>query len=374
MLSMAHLPVSERYISCAFTQKIVKFSKMMLSLGHEVYIYGAEGSDAPCTKFFQTHTLQDIRDQFGEGDNRFDIGYNFEEKEGFKFDRGTSSKLILKMYKNAIKLVNENKKEDDFLVVTMGNYHEPIAKAVNMLLTIENGVAYAYSKAKFRAFESAQMQNYTYGMEAERLKEKYKKDGSFYDRVIPNYFDNKDYDFQPKKEDYFLYLGRIIPTKGINIAIETTKRIGAKLVIAGQGRLETTEKHVEFVGFADREKKRKLMAGAKGFFYPTIYIEPFGGAAVEAMLSGTPIITTNFGVFPEYNINGLTGYRCNTFQQFVNAAKNISKIDPYAVRKYAERFLMENIRWEFQEWLDDVYTVYEMRKGIRKMSWYFLEK
>ena len=60
VLGMAHVPVSERYSSCAYTQKFVKFSKMMLSLGHEVFIYGAESSDAPCTQFIQTHTLQVI--------------------------------------------------------------------------------------------------------------------------------------------------------------------------------------------------------------------------------------------------------------------------------------------------------------------------
>jgi len=65
--ALLHLPVSEKYTGCAYTQKILKFSKMMLSLGHEVFIYGAEGSDVPCTEFIQTHSLQDIRDTFGDG-------------------------------------------------------------------------------------------------------------------------------------------------------------------------------------------------------------------------------------------------------------------------------------------------------------------
>lgn len=372
LLGLAHLPVSEQYLSCAFTQKVVKFSKMMLSLGHEVYIYGAEGSDAPCTKFFQTHTLQDIRDQWGEGDNRFPIGYNFEEKAGFKFDEGTPSPVVKKFLKNAGKEINKHKKDDDFLVVTMGNYHQPVVDAVKLLLTVENGVAYAFSKAQFRAFESAMIQNTTYGMEAQKEGRKYKPAGSFYDRVIPNFFDPKNHIFQAKKDDYFLYLGRLIPAKGLNIAIEVTKAIGAKLVVAGQGNLETTEKHIEFVGYAGKEKRAKLMAGAKGFFYPTIYIEPFGGAAVEAMLAGTPILTTDWGVFPEYNINGVTGYRCNTFKQFVEAAKSIGELDPFAIRKHAERFLMDNVRWEFQSWFEDIYTVYEMKRGKRKTTWFFL--
>src|ERR1035437_4459732 len=119
LLGLAHLPVSEKYPSCAFTQKVVKFSKMMMSLGHEVFIYGAEGSDAPCTKFYQTHTLEDIRKQWGEGDDRFEIGYNFEEKENFKFSASGEESVVQKMYKIASKAINYTKKEDDFLVVTM---------------------------------------------------------------------------------------------------------------------------------------------------------------------------------------------------------------------------------------------------------------
>ena len=59
MLGLVHLPCSKAYLSCAFTQKNHKLARMLLSLGHEVFYYGAEGSDVPCTKFFETHTLKD---------------------------------------------------------------------------------------------------------------------------------------------------------------------------------------------------------------------------------------------------------------------------------------------------------------------------
>lgn len=370
LLGMAHLPVSEKYMSCAFTQKIVKFSKMMLSLGHEVFIYGAEGSDAPCTQFFETHTLKDIRDTWGEGDNRFDIGYNFKERIGYKYDEFEPYSLpVTKMRENSIKIINAIKKDDDFLLVTMGNYHQPIVDGVKLTLTCEPGVGYGGSIAPFRAFESQHILNYTYGKQTEK---KY-RDGNFHWRVIPNYFEAEKHPFNPRKEDFFLYVGRLIPHKGLNIAIETTRAIGAKLMIAGQGDLKINADHVETIGYLEPKERADLMGRAKGFFYATIFLEPFGGAAVEAMLAGTPILTTDFGVFPEYNINGVTGYRCNSFRQFVEAAKNVDKLDPYSIRKHAEQFLTDNVKWQYQEWFEEIYKVYEISIGKRKLDWFALD-
>ena len=53
---------------------------------------------------------------------------------------------------------------------------------------------------------------------------RYDPDAKFYDAVIPNYLNPDDYPFQEKKQEYFLYLGRLIQRKGIDIAVETCKR------------------------------------------------------------------------------------------------------------------------------------------------------
>jgi glycosyltransferase involved in cell wall biosynthesis len=356
-------------MGCAFTQKIVKMSKMLLSLGHEVILYGAEGSDAPCTEFVQTHTLSDIRQEWGDGDNRFDIGYNWHES-GFRHDFNMQKKPVtLKFYDAASKHITKVKRPDDFLLLMQGTYHRPVAQEANLYLTCEPGIGYRGSYCNFRAFESAYLMNFTLGS-ASPFKS---VDGAYYWRVIPNYFEEKDFPFQEKKEDYYFFIGRMIKRKGVMTAVRATEAIGAKLILAGQTdpeiKINTLPSHCEFIGYVGPEKRAELMGKAKAVFVPTVYLEAFGGVNVEAQLCGTPVITTNFGVFPETVIHGKTGFRCDTMQDFVDAAEAVGDLDPLEIRQHAERYLTDNVRWEFQKWWDDLYRVYESIGKPKGTSW-----
>lgn len=376
LLSLTHLPQSKMYQSCAFTQKNLKLSKMLMSLGHEVFFYGPEGSNPVCTEFIQTHTIKDIACDYGDGDNRFEVGYDWTNTD-FRHDFNTKRKIsTLKFISTSIVEINKRKKEDDFLLLTQGMYFRPIALAVNLFLTCEPGVGYRGSYCRFRAFESSYIQNFTYGGEHPKKC----ISGNYYDRVIPNYFDPDDILFSDIKEDYFLFIGRMIRRKGIVIAHKVTELLGKKLIIAGQGGIETGNKlssqypneftisgnNFQYVGFADIKKRKELMAHAKATFTPTEYMECFAGTHIESMLSGTPVITTNFGVFPGTVINGVNGYRCDTLDDFVWAAKNISNLNSHKIRDSAKRYLMENVKWDFQKWFEDLYFVYESAQDSKK--------
>ena len=131
----------------------------------------------------------------------------------------------------------------------------------------------------------------------------------------------------------------------------------------------------EYVGYCDIEKRKKLMARAVATFTPTEYLECFAGTHIESMLHGTPPITTNFGVFPGTipdNVNGIVGFRCNTLQDFVDAAIKAKEVNHYEVREYGERFLMDNVKWEFESWFQDLYKVYESAIDHKKKGWHRL--
>jgi len=195
---------------------------------------------------------------------------------------------------------------------------------------------------------------------------------SFYYIVIPNYFDVDEFDYSSKKEDYFLYVGRVYDGKGVDVAIQTTQAIGAKLIVAGQVDGVYAEEgyqwpdHVEFVGYVGVEERKDLMKGAIASFLPSMYIEPFGGVQIENLLSGTPTITTDWGAFAENNIEGVTGYRCRTFDDFVKAAHNCKngKIKSEDCRAYGENFSLEAIAPKYEKFFTDVCDV------INGKGWY----
>ena len=344
VLGIPHTVSSKEFNACAYTQKIVKFSKMMTERGHTVIHYGHEDSDLPCTEHVTVLTNDDFNKSYGSHDWR---------KTFFKFNTGDHA--YQKFYANAIREIEHRKEKNDFILPFWGGGVRPICDSNQDLICVEPGIGYAGGHwARWKVWESYAIYHAYCG-----LKNVGHCNQDWYDVVIPNYFDVDDFEFNSKKEDYFLYLGRVYNGKGVDVAIQATERAGVKLVIAGQKEEGyKLPSHVEYVGYADVPTRKKLMANAKASFLPSMYVEPFGGVQIENLLSGTPTITTDWGSFAENNLHGITGYRCRTMGDFVDAVKNIDKIKPSNCRAFGENFTLEKIAPMYEKYFNDVMDVY----------------
>jgi FkbM family methyltransferase len=317
----------------------------MTERGHTVIHYGHADSDLICTEHVSVITNDDWEIAYG--------GYDWK-KNFFKYSIGDHAYQTF--YTNAAIEISKRKQKNDFLLPFWGSGVKFICDVhENDMIVVEPGIGYAGGHwARWKVWESYAIMHANFGLPAVGTCMQ-----DWYNVVIPNYFDLDDFEFSEEKDDYFLFLGRVYSGKGIDVAIQVTEKLGKKLIIAGQNPDNLTfPSNVEFVGYADIATRKRLMSRAKAAFVPSMYIEPFGGVQIEMLLSGTPTITTDWGSFTENNINGLTGYRCNTFDQFVTAAKIIDKINPKNCRAWGENFSLEKVGPIYEEYFQNILNVY----------------
>lgn len=251
--------------------------------------------------------------------------------------------------KAAAVAIEKNKEPGDLILCFFGWDNHGAANHNSDLKIIEPIIGYRPSGifAPYRVFVSYALMHLYYGEKG------LLNNPSWFDEVIPNAFDPNEFEFNEKKEDYFIYLGRVVQDKGIDVAIQATERANKKLYIAGPNYngnsctdlrhlgYSRVPNHVTLLGTLDAEGRKYYLSRAKGLLAPTYYAEPFGNIVAEAHFSGTPTITTDWGGFAENNIEGVTGFRCKEMRQFVNAINNISKINPttchnLALQRYSD--------------------------------------
>lgn len=357
VLGIPHTKTNLDYVACAYTQKAYKFCKMMTERGHTVFHYGVEGSNPICTENITVVTEEIYNKVYGNHD--------FHSKF-FRYDM--SDECYQTFFANTIKEIYKRKEKYDIVLPFWGAGVRPICDALDSdFIIIEPGIGYGEgSWCNFKVFESYGIYHAYCGTKAITHCNM-----NNYEVVIPNYFDKLDFTYNDNirsrliDDPYFLFVGRVYEGKGVHIAIQVCQALGIKLKIAGQLGEEYSNynwpDNVEFVGYADQSKRNELMSHAIASFLPSQYLEPFGGVQIENLLCGTPTITSDWGAFAENNIEGVTGYRCRTFNDYLAAALNcldgkISYADCY---QHGLLFTLENIAPKYEKFFNDVLNIYQ---------------
>ena len=147
--------------------------------------------------------------------------------------------------------------------------------------------------------------------------------------VVPNFIDTKKYEnlysncerelIASNNEKIITHISNIRKVKRVDDVIEIfdriQKKIPAKLVIVGDGpekeslenlcKKKGIDEKVLFVG--NSHEVDKILCFSDLFILPSEH-ESFGLVALEAMVCGVPVISSNAGGLPEVNIHGESGY------------------------------------------------------------------
>jgi len=158
----------------------------------------------------------------------------------------------------------------------------------------------------------------------------------------------------PTNKKIILFLGRLIPVKGLKYLIDAMKNLREiELKIIGWGELEKEYKNyakskkvdnVEFIGPVFKEDKLPYLSASDIFILPSSK-EGASVSVMEAMARNLPIITTDIGGMPLMVKNGREGIiiKQKSANEVVRGIKEILKWKNKNIRQYAKRYKWKKI-------------------------------
>ncbi len=117
----------------------------------------------------------------------------------------------------------------------------------------------------------------------------------------------------------FVFLGRITPSKGLNWLVRAvaSARVPVALDVVGSGDGEADaralvrslgiEERVTFHGWVDQGRVAELIGASRALVFPSLWHEPGGTVAFEAMARGRSVVMSRVGEMPEVILDGVNG-------------------------------------------------------------------
>lgn len=166
-----------------------------------------------------------------------------------------------------------------------------------------------------------------------------------------------------KRGDYYCFIGRLSPEKGVKTLIETANALPLhKLIIIGGGPLEAelkamAGKHIEFVGFKQWNDIKQLVGNARFSVIPSEWYENNPLSVIEAQCLGTPVLGARIGGIPELIEEGVSGM---TFESR-NVKDLKEKIESMFATSFDYRVIAESSqrRYNAENYYNQIVEIYK---------------
>jgi len=109
----------------------------------------------------------------------------------------------------------------------------------------------------------------------------------------------KSYDI---RDEYYCYVGRLSPEKGVRTLVQAASRLPYKLVVVGDGPLAGAlpeSPQIKYVGKKDWQEIKEIVGKARFSLIPSEWYENNPLSVLESLCLGTPVVGARIGGIPE---------------------------------------------------------------------------
>lgn len=176
------------------------------------------------------------------------------------------------------------------------------------------------------------------------------------------------------RKDYYLFVGRLSPEKGVDTLLEAWRALPQQqLIIAGDGPEKTNleEKfggldNIVFLGHQQKEDVLNLMRKSRALIFPSIWYEGLPLTIVEALSTGTPVIGSDLGAVSEMIKHGYNGmlFEAGSPQKLSSAINDFNMrvaTGNVSIYHQARKSFMENYHPE--KCYNDIMKIYRQAIG-----------
>lgn len=142
---------------------------------------------------------------------------------------------------------------------------------------------------------------------------------------------NKSVNIDNERTNRYLFVGRLIETKGILTLLEAAKLFSFELDIIGDGPLRKTiedyckeHKNISYLGFQNQEYILDKLSTCKALIFPSIKIEGFPVTIVEAFSTSTPVLAADNGPINEIIKHDENGFLFKSLEELVKLLRKIN--------------------------------------------------
>ena len=350
LVGIFHTQHTQAYSHCAFTGKALRFPAMMQRQGYTVIEYSNAGSESTADE----HVVM-------LGISEFNTLYHRSETDFHGNDATVGSAGHQLFEQRLIPALRERLQPEDIICHPFGHAHQQLMVEFPEYQHVETGIGYpTLMPNSFRIFESYAWMHYHQGKEG--------RNGKNYEWVVPNYYDLDDWEPSYEHGQYLAFLGRITPLKGIDTIKAIADHSPWPIVLHGQGDPSPwSHPNIDYQGPIAGTARSDFLRNARALLAPTVFTEPFCGMAVEAMLCGTPVVAVDYGAMTETVIEGVSGYRCHTLQDWLDGIHAAGELDRRIIAEIARG------KWSLEACSKRYDKIFRQLNGLYRSGWYELD-